>query len=64
MATDRLGSILAFIRVAEQGSFADAGKTLGLSASAVSKSVARLHRTGAARRSVPCEMEIRVPGKR
>ena len=42
MAADRLGSILAFIRVAEQGSFANAGKALGLSASAVSKSVARL----------------------
>ncbi len=42
MATDRLGSILAFIRVAEQGSFVDAGRALGVSASAVSKSVARL----------------------
>ncbi len=42
MATDRLGSILAFVRVAEQGSFAKAGKALGISASAVSKSVARL----------------------
>ena len=42
MATDRLGSILAFVRVAEQGSFANAAKALGISASAVSKSVARL----------------------
>lgn len=42
MATDKLGSILAFVRVAEQGSFANAGKALGISASAVSKSVARL----------------------
>ena len=42
MATDRLGSILAFVRVAELGSFAGAGKALGISASAVSKSVARL----------------------
>ena len=42
MATDRLGGILAFVRVAEQGSFANAGKALGISASAVSKSVARL----------------------
>jgi len=42
MATDRLGSILAFVRVAELGSFASAGKALGISASAVSKSVARL----------------------
>jgi LysR family transcriptional regulator, regulator for bpeEF and oprC len=42
MATDRLGSILAFVRVAELGSFANAGKALGISASAVSKSVARL----------------------
>jgi LysR family transcriptional regulator, regulator for bpeEF and oprC len=42
MATDRLGRILAFVRVAELGSFANAGKALGISASAVSKSVARL----------------------
>lgn len=42
MATDRLGSIVAFVRVAEQGSFANAGKALGISASAVSKSVAKL----------------------
>jgi LysR family transcriptional regulator, regulator for bpeEF and oprC len=42
MATDRLGSIIAFVRVAELGSFAAAGKALGLSASATSKSVARL----------------------
>jgi LysR family transcriptional regulator, regulator for bpeEF and oprC len=42
MATDRLGSIAAFVRVAELGSFAKAGKALGISSSAVSKSVARL----------------------
>jgi LysR family transcriptional regulator, regulator for bpeEF and oprC len=42
MATDRLGSIVAFVRVAELGSFAGAGKALGISASAASKSVARL----------------------
>jgi LysR family transcriptional regulator, regulator for bpeEF and oprC len=42
MATDRLGSILAFVRVAELGSFAKAAKGLGVSSSAVSKSVARL----------------------
>ncbi len=42
MATDRLGSILAFVRVAELGSFASASKALGVSASAVSKSVAKL----------------------
>ena len=42
MATDRLGSIAAFVRVAEQGSFASAGRVSGLSASAVSKSVMRL----------------------
>ena len=42
MATDRLGSILAFVRVAESGSFAKAAKALGVSSSAVSKSVARL----------------------
>lgn len=42
MATDRLGSIVAFVRVAELGSFAAAGKALGISASAASKSVARL----------------------
>ena len=42
MATDRLGSIVAFVRVAELGSFAKAAKALGISSSAVSKSVARL----------------------
>jgi DNA-binding transcriptional LysR family regulator len=42
LATDRLGSITAFIRVAELGSFAAAGRTLGISSSAVSKSVSRL----------------------
>ncbi len=42
MATDRLGSIVAFVRVAELGSFAKAAKVLGVSSSAVSKSVARL----------------------
>ena len=42
MATDRLGSIVAFVRVAELGSFAKAAKALGVSSSAVSKSVARL----------------------
>ncbi|MFK0335180.1 LysR substrate-binding domain-containing protein [Rhizobium sp. NPDC090275] len=42
MATDRLGSITAFIRVAELGGFAAAGRSLGISASAVSKSVSRL----------------------
>ncbi|MBB3952024.1 LysR family transcriptional regulator [Aureimonas jatrophae] len=42
MAPDRFGSILAFVRVADHGSFAKAGKVLGLSPSAVSKSVARL----------------------
>jgi hypothetical protein len=40
MATDRLGSIVAFVRVAELGSFAKAAKALGISSSAVSKSVA------------------------
>jgi hypothetical protein len=42
MATDRLGSIVAFVRVAEVRSFAKAAKVLGVSSSAVSKSVARL----------------------
>ncbi|MGA1802833.1 LysR substrate-binding domain-containing protein [Rhizobium sp. HT1-10] len=42
MATDRLGSITAFIRVAELGSFAAAGRSLSISPSAVSKSVSRL----------------------
>lgn len=42
MATDRLGSIVAFVRGAELGSFAKAAKALGISSSAVSKSVARL----------------------
>jgi len=42
MATDRLGSILAFVRVAELGSFAKAARALEVSASAISKSIARL----------------------
>ena len=42
MATDKLGSILAFVRVAELGSIAKAARALGISSSAVSKSVARL----------------------
>jgi LysR family transcriptional regulator, regulator for bpeEF and oprC len=42
MATDRFGSIIAFVRVADTGSFAAAGRALGVSASAVSKSVMRL----------------------
>ena len=42
MARDKLGSILAFVRVAELGSFARAGRALEISPSAVSKSVARL----------------------
>jgi LysR family transcriptional regulator for bpeEF and oprC len=42
MATDRLGSIVAFVRVAELGSFAKAAKALDVSSSAVSKSVTRL----------------------
>jgi LysR family transcriptional regulator for bpeEF and oprC len=42
MATDKLGSILAFVRVAELGSFAKAAKALGISSSAASKSIARL----------------------
>jgi LysR family transcriptional regulator for bpeEF and oprC len=39
---DNLNSIIAFIRVTETGSFAKAGQCLGLSGSAVSKSVGRL----------------------
>ncbi|QLC24857.1 LysR family transcriptional regulator [Parasphingopyxis algicola] len=39
---DRLGSISAFLQVAELGSFASAGKVMGVSGSAVSKSVSRL----------------------
>jgi len=42
LASDRLGSIVAFVRVAELGGFAAAGRELGISSSAVSKSVARL----------------------
>ncbi|MFC5475768.1 LysR family transcriptional regulator [Paraherbaspirillum soli] len=39
---DSLSGILAFVRSAEAGSFVGAGRTLGISASAVGKSVARL----------------------
>ena len=42
MGLDRLGSIAAFVKVAEEGSFAAAGRELRISSSAVSKSVARL----------------------
>jgi DNA-binding transcriptional LysR family regulator len=42
LASDRLGSIVAFVRVAELGSFAAAGRDLNVSPSAISKSVARL----------------------
>jgi LysR family transcriptional regulator for bpeEF and oprC len=42
MASDRLGSIVAFVRVAELGGFAAAGRNLGISPSAISKSVSRL----------------------
>lgn len=42
MGLDRLGSIAAFVKVAEQGSFASAGRALQVSPSAVSKSVLRL----------------------
>ena len=39
---DRLNGLLAFARTAEHGSFVAAGRALGISASAVGKSVARL----------------------
>lgn len=39
---DRLSAIAAFVRVAESRSFTAAGRTLGVSASAVGKSVAKL----------------------
>lgn len=39
---DRLGSISAFLKVAEFGSFARAGAEIGVSGSAISKSVSRL----------------------
>lgn len=39
---DRHGNLQAFVRTADRGSFAAAGRVLGLSASAVGKSVARL----------------------
>jgi len=42
LASDRLGSIVAFVRVAELGGFAAAGRDLNVSPSAISKSVARL----------------------
>src|SRR3954462_3759605 len=39
---DRLNGLLAFARTAEHGSFVTAGRAIGISASAVAKSVARL----------------------
>lgn len=39
---DSLNSFLVFVRVAEAGSFVAAGRAMGISASAVGKSVARL----------------------
>lgn len=42
---DNLGDITAFVRVAERLSFAEAGRDLGLSPSAVGKSVARIETT-------------------
>ncbi|RVA12125.1 LysR family transcriptional regulator, partial [Mesorhizobium sp. M7A.F.Ca.US.002.01.1.1] len=39
---DRLNGLLAFARTAEFGNFVAAGRALGISASAVGKSVARL----------------------
>tara|TARA_B100000678_G_scaffold175161_1_gene146060 strand:+ start:163 stop:1065 length:903 start_codon:yes stop_codon:yes gene_type:complete len=42
MGLDRLGSIAAFVKVAEEGSFAAAGRAMRISPSAVSKSVMRL----------------------
>ncbi|WP_448954345.1 LysR family transcriptional regulator [Labrys neptuniae] len=39
---DRTGNLTAFVRTADLGSFAAAGRVLGLSASAVGKSVAKL----------------------
>lgn len=42
MGLDRLGSIAAFVKVADEGSFAAAARALRISPSAVSKSVQRL----------------------
>jgi len=42
LATDRLNGIAVFVQAAEAGSFALAGERLGLSRSAVGKSIARL----------------------
>lgn len=44
MADDRLSGLSAFVRAADLGSFVAAGRTLGLSASAVGKAVTKLER--------------------
>jgi DNA-binding transcriptional LysR family regulator len=41
---DSLGSLRGFVQVVESGGFAEAGRVLGVSASAMAKSVARLER--------------------
>lgn len=44
MHMDRLSGLTAFVRTADLGSFAAAGRVLGLSASAVGKAVSNLER--------------------
>lgn len=44
-AMDSLGSLRGFVQVMESGGFAEAGRVLGLSASAMAKSVARLEQS-------------------
>lgn len=44
-AMDSLGSLRGFVQVVESGGFAEAGRTLGLSASAMAKSVSRLEQS-------------------
>ncbi|WP_159982402.1 MULTISPECIES: LysR family transcriptional regulator [unclassified Novosphingobium] len=46
---DKIGSLTVFVAVAEAGSFASAGRHLGVSASAIGKSIARLEERVAVR---------------
>lgn len=49
LAVDSIGGIQVFVQVAESGSFVAAGRALGISASAVGKSITRLEERAGAR---------------